>query len=119
MQKRKQYEKGSFGEKLDSLIAKADFSKNSFCSAIKISKSYLFDMLNGRSLPSDEMQEKIAETLKLSPQQRINFFNFIAVRKNDLPSDIIRLLKENPDKYDEVRQLLVGKNKLNQSGRKG
>lgn len=106
MNKGKTYEKGSFGEKLASLINDAGLNKNAFSKELNVSKSYLFDMLNDRTLPSCEMQVKIANTLNLSQKEKNDFYDFTATKKGELPADIVTLVKGDLKMYQKIRQLL-------------
>lgn len=119
LNKSKKYDEGSFGEQLALLIEKAGFKKNAFFKALGVSKSYLFDMLNNRTLPSNDMQLKIAETLELSDVDRRKFYDFTAAQKGELPADIVTSLKNNPAKYGEIRQLLQNKTHSNNSINRG
>lgn len=111
----KRYKKGSFGGKLASLIEKAGISKNAFCSNMEISKSYLFDMLNDRTLPSNDMQLRIATTLCSSYEDQKEFYDFTAIKKGELPADIVKSLKDHPETYEEIRKLLCSKKHSNNS----
>ena len=56
---KKHYEQGSYGEYLVALIKRHNFSQSEFARRINVSRTYLFDLLNGRvKPPAPEMQEK-------------------------------------------------------------
>lgn len=112
MRKRKEYKRGSFGEKLAALISSSSISKNDFCKRLEISKSYLFDLLNERSLPSEEMQVKIVQALGLKQKEIEAFYNLTAINKNGIPADIALFLKQHPERCSEVRKLLKINSKI-------
>ena len=72
---KKHYEQGSYGEYLVALIKRHNFSQSEFARRINVSRTYLFDLLNGRvKPPAPEMQEKIVSVLALTGTEKRGIF---------------------------------------------
>ena len=55
---KKEYEQGSYGAYLAALIKEHHFSPAEFAKQIRVSRTYLFDLLNSRAKPpAPDMQE--------------------------------------------------------------
>lgn len=102
---RKEYEQGSYGAYLVTLIKTHDFSQAEFAKRINVSRTYLFDMINGRvKPPAPEMQKRIVEALQLTDKEKETFFNMTAVGRNELPKDVFDYLYNNADEIAIIRE---------------
>lgn len=103
--KKKRYEQGSYGEYLIALIKRHNFSQSEFARRINVSRTYLFDLLNGRvKPPAPEMQEKIVSVLELSGKEKEEFYNITAVGRREIPKDIFDYLYNNADEIAAIRE---------------
>lgn len=101
----KQYEQGSYGEYLVALIRRHHISQSEFARRIHISRTYLFDLLNGRvKPPAPEMQERIVAALGLSGSEKEDFFTITAAGRGEIPKDIFDYLYNNADELSAIRE---------------
>lgn len=71
---KKEYAEGSFGVYFVKLIRDHDYSQAKFASDLGVSKTYLFDVFNGRvKPPTPDMQDRIVELLRLTDDEKMNF----------------------------------------------
>ncbi|APM40461.1 helix-turn-helix domain-containing protein [Clostridium kluyveri] len=104
MPRKKTYEQGSFGELLSLMIEHAGLTKTAFQEQIGITKTYLFDVLNGRvSPPAPDMQFKMIKLLKPRQKDKINFFELAAKKRSEVPADIAMYLR-NGKHREEIRK---------------
>lgn len=102
---RKIYEKNSYGAYLVALIKKYNFSQSEFARQINVSRTYLFDLFNGRvKPPAPEMQEKIVSVLGLTGKEKDEFFNITAVGRDEIPKDVFDFLYNNTDEIEIIRE---------------
>ena len=102
---KKSYEQGSYGEYLIALISRHNFSQSEFARKINVSRTYLFDLLNGRvKPPAPEMQEKIVSVLALTGTEKEEFFNITAAGRKEIPKDIFDYLFNNADEIAAIRE---------------
>ena len=102
---RKSYEQGSYGAYLADLIKRHNFSQAEFAKQINVSRTYLFDLLNGRvKPPAPEMQERIVTVLKLTGDEKEEFFNTTAIGRKEIPKDIFDYLYNNADEIAAIRE---------------
>ena len=102
---RKQYVQGSFGAYLVELIKNHNYSQAKFATDLGISKTYLFDVFNGRvKPPAPDMQDRIVELLKLTDNERSEFYNKAALGRSELPKDIVDYLTHNQSEIDNLRE---------------
>ena len=102
---KKHYEQGSYGEYLVALIKRHNFSQSEFARRINVSRTYLFDLLNGRvKPPAPEMQEKIVSVLALTGKEKEEFFNITAAGRKEIPKDIFDYLFNNADEIAVIRE---------------
>lgn len=102
---KKEYEQGSYGAYLADLIKRHNFSQTEFAKQIRISRTYLFDLLNGRvKPPAPEMQEKIVSVLELTGNEKDEFFNITAAGRDEIPKDVFDFLYNNTDEIAIVRE---------------
>ena len=102
---RKAYEQGSYGAYLVDLIRQHEFSQAEFAKQLNISRTYLFDLLNGRvKPPAPDMQERIVTLLKLTNTEQEEFFNKTAEGRNELPKDIFDYLYNNATELTAIRE---------------
>ena len=101
----REYEQGSYGAYLVALIKKHHFSQAEFAKRINVSRTYLFDIINGRvKPPAPEMQEKIVAVLQLTDKEKEIFFNVTAVGRNEIPKDVFDYLYNNTDEIAIIRE---------------
>lgn len=104
MQK-KQYIPGTFGAYLVELIRGHGFTQQQFAAELNVSKTYLFDVFNGRlKPPAPDMQDKMIALLKLNDSEKCEFYNKSAEGRNELPKDICDYLKENTLEINVLRE---------------
>jgi len=102
---RKIYEQNSYGAYLVALIKKHNFSQSEFARQIHVSRTYLFDLLNGRvKPPAPEMQEKIVSVLGLTGNEKDEFFNITAAGRDEIPKDVFDFLYNNTDEIAIIRE---------------
>lgn len=87
------------------LIKDHNYSQAKFAADLGISKTYLFDVFNGRvKPPTSDMQECIVELLRLTDSEKAEFYNKAAVGRNELPKDIVDYLKNNQAEIENLRE---------------
>ena len=102
---KKQYVQGSYGAYLVALIQKHGFSQSEFAKQISVSRTYLFDLLNGRvKPPAPEMQEKIIAVLGLSDNEKDEFYNVTAAGRKEIPKDVFDYLYDNEQELAAIRE---------------
>ena len=102
---KKTYPQGSFGAYLVDLIKRKNFTQEKFAKELNVSKTYLFDVFNGRlKPPAPDMQDRIISTLQLDETEKAEFYNKSAEGRNDLPKDISDYLKGNVEQINLLRE---------------
>ncbi len=80
----------TLGQKIRQLRDKADFSLRELAEQVKVTAPFLSDIELGRRYPSDDVLTKLAECLKVSPEE---------LRQYDVRepvADMKRLMETNP-----------------------
>ena len=102
---RKEYEQGSYGAYLVDLIKRHNFAQSEFAKRLNVSRTYLYDLFNGRvKPPSPDMQDRIVTLLALAGNERDEFFSKSAEGRNELPKDIYEFLYNNTDELSAIRE---------------
>ena len=102
---KKQYVEGSFGAYFVELIKARNYSQAKFAADLNVSKTYLFDVFNGRvKPPTPDMQDRIVELLCLEGDEKNEFYNKAALGRNELPKDIVEFLFRNQTEIDNIRE---------------
>lgn len=102
---KKEYAEGSFGAYFVKLIKDHGYSQAKFASDLGVSKTYLFDVFNGRvKPPTPDMQERIIELLCLTGDEKNVFYSKAADGRNELPKDIVEYLTNNQAEIDGLRE---------------
>ena len=102
---KKEYAEGSFGAYLTKLIKEHEYSQTKFASDLGVSKTYLFDVFNGRvKPPTPVMQDRIVELLHLSDEEKIVLYSKAAEGRHELPKDIVEYLSNNHSEIEELRE---------------
>lgn len=102
---KKEYPQGSYGAYLVDLIKNKDFTQEQFRTELKVSKTYLVDIFNGRlKPPAPDMQEKMIRVLKLTDKEKAVFYNKSAEGRKEIPKDIFDYLTSNPDEMTKLRE---------------
>ncbi len=102
---KKQYTEGSFGAYFVELIKTHDYSQARFASELGVSKTYLFDVFNGRvKPPAPDMQERIVKLLGLEETEVSEFYTKAADGRNELPKDIVDYLTNNESEIADLRE---------------
>lgn len=102
---KKEYEEGSFGAYFVKLIKEHDYSQSKFASVLGVSKTYLYDVFNGRvKPPTPDMQERIVELLCLTDDEKNVFYSKAADERHELPKDIVEYLTNNQAEIDGLRE---------------
>lgn len=70
-----------------------------------MSKTYLFDVFNGRvKPPTPDMQDRIVELLRLTDDEKNDFYSKAADGRHELPKDIVDYLTNNQAEIDSLRE---------------
>lgn len=102
---KKEYAEGSFGTYFVKLIKDHDYSQTKFASDLGVSKTYLFDVFNGRvKPPTPDMQDRIVELLRLTDDEKNDFYSKAAAGRHELPKDIVEYLTNNQAEIDCLRE---------------
>ena len=102
---KKEYAAGSFGAYFVELIRNHGYSQANFAAVLGISKTYLFDVFNGRvKPPTPDMQERIVELLRLPDPEKAEFYSKAAAGRNELPKDIVEYLTNNQYEIEKLRE---------------
>ena len=102
---KKEYAEGSFGAYLVQLIKDHKFSQSKFATELGISKTYLFDVFNNRlKPPAPDMQDRIADLLQLTGEERESFYSRAAEGRCELPKDIVDYLTNNQAEIKNHRE---------------
>ena len=105
------YKQGSYGEYLASLIKEHSYSQSEFAKCINISRTYLYDLFNGRvKPPAPDMQEKIISVLGLSGNEKEEFYNRTAAGRCEIPKDIFDYIYNNEDEISVIRERMQSYN---------
>ncbi len=108
---KKEYVEGSFGAYFVELIRARGYSQAKFADELRVSKTYLFDVFNGRlKPPTPDMQDRIKELLKLDEKETNDFYTKAAEGRNELPKDIVEYLTNNQTEIDILRERMRAKN---------
>ena len=101
----KVYAEGSFGAYFVKLIKNHNYSQVKFASDLGVSKTYLFDIFNGRvKPPTPDMQDRIVELLNLTDDEKNDFYSKAATGRHELPKDIVEYLTNNQTEIDNLRE---------------
>lgn len=93
-----------FGDYLKELIKKAGLTQNEFYSALGIKKPYFYDIVSGRvNPPPHSLQFKSMEILRADEETKESFYDLAAKERGDIPADITKLVKDNPDLLVSIR----------------
>ena len=102
---KKEYKEGSFGAYFVDLIKQHNYSQSKFATDLGVSKTYLFDVFNGRvKPPTSDMQERIVKLLNLNNNEKNDFFTMAAKGRNELPKDIVEYLINNKTEIESLRE---------------
>ena len=102
---KKEYEAGSFGAYFVELIKNHGYSHATFAADLGVSKSYLFDVFNGRvKPPTPDMQERIVHLLRLTDSEKTELYSKAAIGRKELPKDIVEYLKNNQAEIENLRE---------------
>lgn len=102
---KKEYVLGSFGAYFVKLIKDHNYSQTKFAAELGVSKTYLFDVFNGRvKPPTPEMQESIVNLLCLTNNEKNEFYTKAAIGRNELPKDIVEYLTNNQTEIEKLRE---------------
>lgn len=70
-----------------------------------VSKTYLFDVFNGRvKPPTPDMQDRIVELLRLTDDEKNDFYSKAAEGRKELPKNIVDYLTNNQSEIDGLRE---------------
>ena len=102
---KKEYIAGSFGAYFVELIKNHGYSQATFAADLGVSKTYLFDVFNGRvKPPTPDMQERIVELLRLTDSEKTELYSKAAVGRSELPKDIVEYLTNNQAEIENLRE---------------
>lgn len=103
-------QKTAFGEYLVEQIREADMSQEEFYNEVGIRKPYFYDLLTSSPPPSD-LQNKMLSVLDAktgaNSERRNKFYDLAAEGRGEIPADIVKLIADNPEKLNEIRQELT------------
>ena len=96
--------KKKFGQRIRELRKKRKISQEEFSERVNINQNTLSYIETGKNFCTAETIEKITLALEIEPSE---LFNFSHINNNDLLiKSIITLLKENPDKVQEIYRIV-------------
>ena len=99
-------QKTAFGEYLVSEIKKAGITQEELYTAVGIKKPYFYDWL-AATPPPVELQDKIVavfdEKSGADASRRQKIYELAAEGRGEIPADIVKLIRDNPDKLDLIR----------------
>ena len=102
-------QKTAFGAYLVGEIKKAKMSQEEFYTAVGIKKPYFYDLLTAMPPPT-ALQDKIAAVLDektgTNDIRRKRLYDLAAEVRSEIPADIAKLIKDNPEKLDMIRKTL-------------
>ena len=79
----------SFGKLLKKLRLKQGYSLKTLSSELDINYSYISKLENGKSLPSNEFIERLADIFDYDTEE-------LMIRAGKIPEDILNILRNNP-----------------------
>lgn len=101
----KKYVEGSFGAYFVNLIKSHHYTQAKFALELGVSKTYLFDVFNGRlKPPTPDMQDRIVNLLGLTDDEKNEFYSKAAYGRNELPKDIVDFLIDNQAEIISLRK---------------
>ena len=100
-----------FGSFLKEQISRAKMTQSAFYTAVGITKPYFYDILSGKTKPPPlEIQYRMITVLEKkkgkNKESRDAFLNMAAKGRQEIPVDIIELVKAHPEKWDIIREAL-------------
>ena len=100
-------DKQAFGNLLRRLIKQTGRSQSTFYTAVKITKTYFYDILSGKvNPPPPELQYRMLEYLDINEQQRNEFLDLSAEGRREIPADIAKMIMKHPNDLDKIRVTL-------------
>lgn len=103
----------TFADFIHTKRTERDLTLRGFAAILGVSPAFISDVEKGRRFPGSELMQTIASVLQLSEDDTVLMYDLAAQDRGGVPDDIIRLLVENPNRWDEVRELLKGEAALN------
>lgn len=98
-------EKQTFGEFLKLLIKDTGMTNTEFYTELGIKKPYFYEILSGKTNPPPaHLQFKSIEILRPSKTDICKFFDLAAKERNEIPADIIQIIKSNPELAEKIRR---------------
>ena len=98
-------ENQTFGEFLKLLIRDAGMTNAEFYTELGIKKPYFYEIVSGKTNPPPaHLQFKSMEILHPSEVNICKFYDLAAKERNEIPVDIIRIFRSNPDLADKIRK---------------
>ena len=105
----KRRQKTAFGAYLVEEIKKAEMSQEEFYTSVGIKKPYFYDLLTATPPPT-ALQDKIATVLDQKTGtddiRRKRLYDLAAEGRNEIPADIVKLIKDNQTKLEMIRKTL-------------
>lgn len=93
-----------FGIFLKDLIKKAGMTQQDFYTEWGIKKPYFYDIISGRiNPPPHPLQIKAISILGVDLIEQRKFYDLAAATRQDLPADIARWIRDNPDSIELIR----------------
>ena len=93
-----------FTEMFKYLRENAGLSFRTLATNLGLSSTYIFDIENGNREPNEKLIELLISYYKLNSEQQRILYDAVANSTGNLPFDVIKYLKENPDEIDKVIQ---------------
>ena len=102
--------KTDFGNFLVSQIKRAAMTQEEFYTAVEIKKPYFYDILTATP-PPKKLQDRMLSVLESKTgedsERRRKFYDLAAQGRKEIPADILEMIGEHPQKYDEIRGTLT------------
>lgn len=84
-----------FCDLLAKMIKEANLTNVKFYTALGIKKPYFYDILSGKvNPPPPDRQFAMLKLLNPTDEQRVLFFDLAAQERNEVPADIVEILKD-------------------------
>lgn len=88
----------------------ADVSLRVLSEGTNLSAPFLHDLEKGNRNPTERVADALVEFYSLDATQQRELYDSIAHSTDNLPFDVIRFLKSNPDELDRVINNMNAKN---------
>lgn len=107
------YKLGDFiRKKVDRKVKSANQKKSDIIKSLGITNQYLYDMENGKRVPSSNLMKSMIIVLELSEQEQLELYDLASEshKIKKVPADIEEYIIENKKAKDKIRKLMKDNN---------